>query len=137
MNDAVLVDAGPLVALLDASDSHHDWAEEQFRHLPGPLATCEPAMAEAFYLLRNLRPAQDKILEWIERRVLIFPMPLDKEARAVRKLWARYQNVPMSLADACLVRMSELSPRARICTVDSDFHIYRKNGGKPLDLIIP
>ena len=137
MNDPVLLDAGPLVAWLDASDQYHEWAVEQFKRLPGPFSTCEPALAEAFYLLRKLRPAQDKILEWTTRRALIFPLSIAREGQAIRSLWARYENVPMSLADACLVRMAELRPQAQVFTLDADFTIYRKNGTEPLGLIMP
>jgi len=62
---AAIVDTGPLVALLDSSDSAHGWTIRQFRQIAGPLLTCEAVVAEALYLLRSLRPAQEKILEWI------------------------------------------------------------------------
>lgn len=57
---------------------------------------------------------------------------LPKETRAVRALWSRYANVPMSLADACVVRIAELHARAVVCTLDSDFAIYRKAMKTPL-----
>jgi predicted nucleic acid-binding protein len=62
---------------------------------------------------------------------------LSAEVKAVKALMKKYSNVPMSLADACLVRMSEQIENAVIFTTDSDFHIYRKNGKKKIDLIIP
>ena len=137
MTERVILDTGPLVALLDASDSAHDWTIRQFRQLTGPLLTCEPVLTEAMYLLRSLRPAQEKILEWIERGVLLCPFVLSAESARVRALWRKYADVPMSLADACLVCMSERHDDHRICTLDSDFAIYRKRGREPIPLIIP
>ncbi len=137
MPRAAIVDTGPLVALLDAGDSAHDWTVRQFRQITGPLLTCEPVVAEALYLLRSLRPAQEKILEWIERGVLVCPFVLGEEVAQVRRLWKKYADVPMSLADACLVRMSEKHDDHRVCTLDRDFTVYRKRGHEPIPLIIP
>jgi predicted nucleic acid-binding protein len=62
---------------------------------------------------------------------------LSDEVETVQTLIKKYDNVPMSLADACLVRMSELIDNSVVFTLDSDFHIYRKNGKRKIDLIIP
>jgi predicted nucleic acid-binding protein len=94
-------------------------------------------LSEALFLLRALRPAQEKILEWVERGELTCDFVLLEEARAVRALWSHYANVPMSLADACIVRMAEMHPRSVICTIDSDFSIYRRDVGHPLHLLTP
>ena len=59
MTEKVILDTGPLVALLDAGDKAHDWTIRQFQQITGPLLTCEPVLAEAMYLLRSLRPAQE------------------------------------------------------------------------------
>ena len=137
MPRAAIVDTGPLVALLDASDSAHGWTIRQFRQITGPLLTCEAVVAEALYLLRSLRPAQEKILEWIEGGVLVCPFVLADEVAQVRGLWKKYADVPMSLADACLVRMSEKHDHHHVCTLDRDFTVYRKRGREPIPLIIP
>jgi predicted nucleic acid-binding protein len=134
---AAIVDAGPLVALLDASDSAHAWTVRQFRLITAPLLTCEAVVAETLYLLRSLRPAQEKILEWIEGGVLLCPFVLADEAAQVRALWKKYANVPMSLTDACLVRLSEMHDRHHVCTLDRDFTVYRKRGRVPIPLIMP
>ena len=137
MPHAAIVDTGPLVALLDASDSAHGWSARQFRQIAGPMLTCEAVIAEALYLLRSLHPAQDKILEWVERGVLVCPFILAEVVTQVRRLWQKYADVPMSLADACLVRMSELHAGHRVCTLDRDFTVYRKHGREQIPLIIP
>lgn len=97
MTERVIVDTGPLVALLDAGDSAHDWSADQFRRIAAPLLTCEAVIAEAMYLLRALRPAQEKILEWTERGVLLCPFVLSEEIARVRALWKKYADVPISL----------------------------------------
>ena len=137
MTEKVILDTGPLVALLDAGDKAHNWTIRQFQQITGPLLTCEPVLAEAMYLLRSLRPAQEKILEWIERSVLLCPFTLADEATQVRRLWKKYADVPMSLADTCLVRMAEKFDDHAICTLDSDFTVYRKQGRKTIPLITP
>jgi predicted nucleic acid-binding protein len=133
----IVLDTGPLVALLDAGDEHHAWAADQFGRFQGPVRVCDAVLTEALFLLRVFRPAQEKILEWVERGELTCDFILLHEASAVRALWGRYANVPMSLADACVVRMAELHPRAVVCTIDSDFSIYRKEMRTPLKLLTP
>ncbi|EDY16265.1 PilT protein domain protein [Chthoniobacter flavus Ellin428] len=134
---SLILDTGPLVALLDAGDHHHAWAAEKLSGFNGEIHLCEAVLTEALFLLRKLRPAQEKILEWVERRELICDFVLPAEVHAVRALWHRYANVPMSLADACVVRMAEMRRHSVICTVDSDFIIYRKDGRHPLPLLTP
>lgn len=134
---AAILDTGPLVALLDADEEHHDWAVETFRTLPAPLVTCEAVLAEAMYLLRRSPDAQDKILDWIGRGTLTVAFDLAADCAAVRRLMKKYRSVPMSLADACLVRMAETLERHAICTLDGDFRVYRKDGGEAIELVIP
>lgn len=137
MTERAIVDTGPLVAVLDASDSAHQWTIAQFRRLAPPLLTCEPVLAEAFYLLRTTRKAQEQILVWLERGVLECSFSLPAEAARVRDLWKKYASVPMSLADACLVRMSEQHDGHRLCTLDLDFAVYRRHGREPIPLLTP
>lgn len=132
-----IVDTSPLVALLDTDDQYHTWAMEAFHHIHGPMITCEPVISEAFFLLKKLPDAQDKILEWIRLGSLSISFILAHEADPVRKLMNKYRDRPMSLADSCLVRMAELYERYSIFTLDSDFKIYRRHGREPLKLICP
>lgn len=137
MSELAIVDAGPLVALLDASARHHPWATETLRRLRAPLLTCEPVLAESMHLLRRTPDAQDKILEWIGRGTLVVEFAVAAESAALRRLMRRYRNVPMSLAGACLVRMAELHAEHAVCTLDSDFLVYRKDGGGAIPLVMP
>jgi uncharacterized protein len=137
MSQPVLIDAGPLVALLQEREQHHAWAAEQARDLPVPLLSCEAVLAEACYLLRKLPKGPERVLEMLERGALQVPFELQRESKAVRGLLHRYADQPMSLADACLVRMCELRPRARVFTLDAHFRIYRKNRRQVIPVIMP
>jgi predicted nucleic acid-binding protein len=132
-----IVDAGPLVAFVDRRDAHHPWARERFRELKAPLLVCEPVLVETLFLLRRFPAAQDGILAQVQAGRLRIAFSLAAELEAVRLLLAKYADVPMSLADACLVRMAELHADHDIFTLDSDFQIYRKNGRDPITLIAP
>ncbi len=132
-----IVDTGPLVALLDEKEHYHDWATETYHNIRGPLITCELVICETFYLLGHLPIAQEKLLEWINLGSLSIPFVLASEAEPIRVLLNKYRDIPMSLADACLVRMAELYERHYIFTLDSDFTIYRRHGREPLKLICP
>ena len=133
----VILDTGPLVALLSTKDAMHDWARETIGRLEAPLSTCDAVVTEACYLLRKTKRGVEGVLSLVSRGVLVPNFPLVSEADAVAKLIAKYANVPMSLADACLVRMTELAPRAAIVTLDSDFRVYRRNGRQAVPVIMP
>ena len=131
------MDTGPLVAFLDRRDAHHDWALKTFDVMDPPLHTCEPVISEATFLLRTVEGGQDAVMGLVQGGLLSVSFALAPEALAVRKLMAKYASVPMSLADACLVRMCELEASPVIATLDGDFHIYRRNGRHTIPLITP
>lgn len=132
-----IVDTGPLVALFDRAERHHRWVVERFEELHAPLLVCEPVLAEAMYLLSRYPKAQDTVLDLIENGALSVAFRLDEHLNALRKLLQKYRDTPMSLADACIVRMSEVHDRHAVLTLDSDFLIYRKHGRTSLTLIHP
>jgi len=132
-----ILDTGPLVAALNRRDRHHEWAAQTLNSLRGPLRTCEPVLTEACYLVRGIQGGQDTILQLLERGVVEVHFSLADELPAVRKLMNRYRDTPMSLADACLVRMTELDRRTAVLTVDSDFHVYRRTGRHVIPTITP
>jgi len=123
---AVLVDAGPLVALLDRSDPDHASCEDVFKSIYEPLVTVWPAFTEAMYLLRFSWQAQNGLWEMVETgAVQILPLELD-DAPRMRTLMRKYRDLPMDLADAALVRVAEREKLRRIFTLDRrDFEIYR------------
>jgi predicted nucleic acid-binding protein len=133
----VIVDTGPLVAFLDRRQEHHHWIVELSKELAGPWSTCEPVLTEAWHLLRRLSRAQDALLDMIETGRIEVSFSLDRQIREVRALRQTYRDVPMSLADACLVRMAELSARHHVCTLDTDFIVYRMHQRQPIPVLMP
>jgi predicted nucleic acid-binding protein len=134
---AAIADTGPLVAFLDRGERHHAWAAERVKELSAPLLVCEPVLAEAMYLLSGLPKAQDVLFGLLENSALRIAFRIEEHAAALRALHRKYRDRPMSLADACIVRMAELFDQHRVLTLDSDFSIYRKHGREPLELIRP
>ena len=123
---AVLVDTGPLVALLDRSDPYHIKCQETLRSLDDSLVTVWPVVTEAMYMLRAYWSAQDALWEMIQvGAVEILPLGTDDVAR-MRELMRKYRDLPMDVADAALVRVAERERLRRIFTLDRrDFQIYR------------
>jgi uncharacterized protein len=133
----VLLDTGPLVAIMDRRDQYHEWAKAQWAEIPAPLLTCEAVLAEACFLVRHLAGGPAAILELVTRGVVSAPFKLEAQADAIRRLLVRYASVPMSLADACLVRMAEQIPRIRVLTLDRDFQLYRIHGRQIVPALMP
>jgi len=131
----LLVDAGFLVALLSRRDSHHPWAVTQAPGHAPPWRTCEAVLSEAFHLL-GARGAPG-LSALLRRRALIVAFDLDNDVESVLKLLQKYVDVPMSLADACLVRMTETLPNPVILTTDSDFRIYRRHSRQMIPCMMP
>jgi uncharacterized protein len=123
---AVLVDTGPLVALLDRSDPYHLSCQESLSSLDDSLVTVWPVVTEAMYLLRAYWQAQDALWEMIESgAVQIISLGIDDIPR-MRELMRKYRDLPMDLADAGLVRVAERERLRRIFTLDRrDFQVYR------------
>lgn len=133
----IIIDTGPLVAFLNKSDYYHQWAITQFSLLNPPLLTCESVISEVSFLLRNTENGSQNIFQLLERELIKIPFQLEPEISAISSLLEKYNNIPMSLADACLVRMSEQISDSVICTLDSDFKIYRKDKRKVIPVIMP
>lgn len=134
---AAIVDTGPLVAFLDRGERYHAWTVEQVQSLDVPLLVCEPVLAEAMYLLSGQHKAQDALFSLLAGGALRIGFQVNEHVDALRALQRKYRDRPISLADACIVRMAELFERHLIFTLDSDFTVYRKNGREPLELIFP
>jgi len=125
MARSVLVDAGFLVALFSRRDAHHNWAVREASRNAPPWSTCDAVLSEAYQLLGERgAPGLNAMLS---RGALIAAFQLDAHVEAVVTLLRKYASVPMSLADACLVRMSETMADPLILTTDSDFRVYRRH----------
>lgn len=125
----ILVDAGPLVALVDADDQHHASCVTALKQLREPLGTVWPALTEAMYVLAELPRAQEALWEMLARSaVQLLALDLGDVPR-IRELMRKYADRSMDLADAALVRVAEREGIRRIFTVDrSDFAVYRLHG---------
>jgi len=137
MKPRYVIDTGPIIALLNAAEKHHSWATAQIKEHRAPFSTCEAVISEALHLLEQTPRGTDRLLALLERGFLRIDFTVDDQLPALAKLLRRYANLPMSLADACLVRMTELDERAGVFTLDRDFLIYRKNSRQIIPLLLP
>ena len=139
MRPTVVVDTGPIVALLDADEARHDWARARFEELRAPLLTCEAVLSEASFLLRCAGADSSLPVRLVRRGVLEVADPFDSDADAdaLARLMRRYADVPMSFADACVVRIVERTPNGSVMTLDSGFRNYRQAGRRTIPLLIP
>lgn len=132
----VIIDTGPLVAFLVKEEAHHRWVVEQFQNLRAPFLTCEAVLTETFYLVHKLPQGPARFFSLVNSGLLTVDFSMIAEGPALEKLVQRYSNVPMSIADACLVQLRKLNPQSVIFTLDHDFQIYR-DGRHPLPLLMP
>jgi predicted nucleic acid-binding protein len=132
-----VVDTGPLVAFFDRAERNHGWVVERIEELEAPLLVCEPVLTETMYLLGRYPLAQEALFELLQNGALNLAFEIKENIGALRKLMQKYRDTPMSLADACVVRMAEIHERHSVLTLDTDFIVYRKHGRIPLTLISP
>jgi uncharacterized protein len=137
MGRTVLIDSGCIVAALNKRDQHHAWARAHFEAFVEPCMTCEAALSESFFLLKPTREGKQALCALLERKVILLRFSMEDDPTETLRLLRRYGDIPMSLADACLVRMAELIPDATVFTTDSDFATYRKHGRQIIPLITP
>jgi uncharacterized protein len=133
----IIIDTGPLVAFLVENEAHHDWAVAQFKQHPSPFQTCEPVLTEAFHLVGRIFGGAGKLSGLLETGLMVVDFSVMSELDSLRRLMAKYADLPMSLADACLVRMAELNRGAAVFTLDGHFRIYRKHGRQQIPVIMP
>lgn len=130
-----IVDSGALVALLDTREQHHFWARETLLRQPQPWLTCEAVVSEALFLLHE--PHALALDQLLRQGHLQLAFNLAHELSRVLDLRAKYATVPMSLADACLVRMTETLAEPVVVTTDADFRIYRRHGRQVIPCLMP
>lgn len=130
-----IADTGLIVAFLDQDDDAHAWAVEAFRK-HSPFHVCDAVLVEAASFCQT----PELVLSLVAREDLIIDAAfvLSAELSEVQALATKYTDRPMDLADACIVRMTELHPRCRVWTVDrADFSTYRRNGRDPIPCEFP
>jgi predicted nucleic acid-binding protein len=135
VTENVLVDAGFIVALLSSRDTHHHWSVQTAERFPPPWATCEAAVCEAHFLLG--RQGCSALHALLRRGALHARFDLEANVEPVIKLLEKYVDRPASLADACLVRMTEMLSSPMVLTTDSDFAFYRRHGRQVIPCVLP
>jgi predicted nucleic acid-binding protein len=134
----ILIDAGPMVALISASDRHHAACRAALMKIDEPMATVWPAFTEAMYLLRSSRAAQRALWEMVIRGAIYFLYIDVEHATHMRNLMEKYHDLPMDLADAALVHVAERQDIRRIFTLDRrDFTVYKTNLGRRFTIVPP
>ena len=133
MKPRAILDTGPWVAVLAARDAYHPWAREALGALPVPLLTCEAVVAETCYLLGSRRGLA---MEMLSDGLVQIAFRLEDHVKPVHALMAKYADVPISFADACLVRMAELGG-GPVVTLDRDFLVYRAHRRRRIPLLSP
>jgi predicted nucleic acid-binding protein len=132
-----LVDTGPLVALLNRRDGHHEWTVQQLGQIPPPLFTCEGVLAEAHHLLSGVHDGSRRLGQLTEAGRIDVSFSFATHASRVNTLMLKYIDQPMSFADACLVALAEAVPDPAVLTLDSDFAIYRMHRNRRIAVISP
>jgi uncharacterized protein len=133
----VLLDTGSLVAYLSQTDQHHLWSVEAWSNLYEPLWTCEAVMSEAVFLLQSEGLSIEPLLELVERGIVTLKFNAATHQPDLWRLLRKYSDRPMSLADACLVRMAEITEQCQVFTTDRDFLVYRRKGRHVIPLLAP
>ncbi len=135
MPRSYIADASALVALLSRDDQHHEWIAAQAGRLPWPWLTCEPALTETFQLLGD--QGAPRLKDLLRSGGLAVSFDLGGQLEPVLALMDKYAGVPMSLADACLVRLTETLPDPVVLTTDADFKIYRRHSRQVVPCLMP
>jgi predicted nucleic acid-binding protein len=133
----LLIDTGPLVSILNRRSPYHDWIQKIWESSRPPAITVESVLSEAAFLLRRDRLPIDPLFELLSSGALTIGFRVGDHLQDIRTLLKRYEDRPMSFADACLVRLAEINPGGQILTLDSDFRIYRKHGNKVIPMVEP
>lgn len=122
----LLVDAGPLIALIHKDDANHARCVATLQSVTEPLCTVWPALTEAMYLLSFSWKAQEALWEMVDRGVVELAVLEERDRSRMRELMKKYRDLPMDLADAALVAVGEREKTRRIFTLDRrDFKVYR------------
>lgn len=132
----ILIDSGPLIALFDGSDRHHQPAKEFIKNNSAELITSLASITETLHLLDFNRHAQLDFLEWVEKGAVTLVPIENSDLSRIRILIEKYQDLPMDFADACLVYIGESLGIDQIATIDRDFSIYRIKGRKAFKLVL-
>ena len=132
----ILIDSGPLIALFDASDKHHNKAVNFIKSNKFPLVSTIASVTETLHLLNFNRNAQIDFLEWVHRGAVEIQNIQNSDFGRLKELTEKYRDLPMDFADACLVFIAEKIGINSIATIDRDFTIYRIQGRKKFKIVL-
>ena len=136
MPNNLVIDTGPLIALLDRSERNHAGCVEVLRKWRGKIITTEAVLTEALYLLNATSQAQQNCLELFTREAILLLPSSPQSLRRVATLMKKYQDVPMDYADATLVALCEELNSNTVFTLDRrGFVVYRVNGRKTFEIL--
>lgn len=122
---------------MNRRDQFHSWAQQEMAMLQPPILTCEAILVEAWFLLGRVPNGRSSLLRFLNQSELRIGIQFAQEKDRLLELMQRYSSVPMSVADACLVRLSEKFPTGVVLTLDSDFLVYRRFDREPIPTIMP
>ncbi len=136
MAERVLIDTGPIVAILSEDDEHHGRCTEALAALTPPLLTCWPILTEAAWLLRGRPDALQKMFDGFPGGLFAL-LPLDAEyVPTIAGLMRRYRSAGLQLADAALAHLADREGMRRVFTIDRrDFSIIRLKRNRTLTII--
>ncbi len=137
MRQQILLDTGPLVALIDRRDRYHSWVTTELATIQPPLLSCEAVLSEAWFLLQRVSNGRETLVGLLKSQQILVTFHFNEEVESITNLLTQYLSVPISLADASRVRMAELYRGSEVLTLDSDFLIYRKHKSQPIPVIMP
>lgn len=132
----ILIDSGPLIALFDRSDKYHTASVEFIRTNRSDLVTTLASLTETLHLLDFNHNAQIDFLDWVYAGAITIESILSADLYRIRELMAKYSDLPMDFADACLVFLGEKLNIDTIATIDRDFDVYRMEGKRPFTTLI-
>jgi uncharacterized protein len=135
MNRLVIADTGPLVALFNQADTFHAWAKDCLGRMDAPLLTSEAVLTEVLFLLTPMRKSRAAFEDFCLEGGLRLALDSQAHLESLITLLRKYADLPMSLADATVVRICELNHRSIVWTLDSHFRIYRHLGRKAIPLL--
>lgn len=140
----ILVDAGPMIALVNAGDPDHRLCLETLQGLQPPLLTSWTAFGEAMHVVGELGKrtgpggkwkAQSALWKLLEGRAIEIAEPSRHLLERMRLLMEKYRDTPMDLGDASLVALAEERGIHRIFSLDDDFLVYR--AGRRAFVVVP
>lgn len=133
----ILIDTGPIVAFLNKNDQYHSFVKENMSLLMAPFYSCEAVITESFFLMSRIPMGVEKLIELLEMQYILIQPVYSENQSSIHHLIQSYSNIPMSMADACLVQMTDQRKESSIFTLDSDFQIYRSLKGEHIQVIAP